>query len=104
MQIQIHTDSNIEGRAELATEFRIVVEDALSRFRDHIIRVEVHLSDENRNKGGRDDKHCVMDAHLKGRPSIVITDRAATVDQAVDGAASKLKKAIESSLGRLRDH
>ena len=41
MQIQINTDSNIQGREELATEFRIVVEDSLSRFSDHITQVEV---------------------------------------------------------------
>jgi len=104
MQIQINTDSNIEGREELATEFRIVVEDTLSRFSDHITRVEVHLSDENSDKGGSADKRCVMEARLKGPPPIAVTDQAATVGQAVDGAASKLKKAIESSLGRLRDH
>jgi ribosome-associated translation inhibitor RaiA len=104
MQVQINTDSSIEGREQLATELRIVVEDTLSRFSDHITRVEVHLSDENRDKGGSDDKRCVMEAHLKGHPPIVVTDQAATVGQAVHGAASKLKKAIESSLGRLRDH
>jgi hypothetical protein len=63
MQIQINTDSNIEGREELATEFR-----------------------------------------MQGHPPIEVTDQAATVGQAVHGAASKLKKAIESDLGRLRDH
>lgn len=104
MQIQINTDSNIEGREELATEFRTVVEDARSRFSDHITRVEVYLSDENSDKGGSDDKRCVMQARLKGHPPIEVTDQAATVGQAVHGAASKLKKAIENNLGRLRDH
>jgi ribosome-associated translation inhibitor RaiA len=104
MQIQISTDSNIDGREESTTEFRRVVEDALGRFSDHITGVEVHLSDENSGKGGSDDKHCLIEARLKGRPPIATTNKAGTVGEAVHGAASKLKKAIESSLGRLRHH
>ena len=50
MLIQVNTDHNIEGRETLATHVQGVVEDALSRFKDQITRVEVHLSDENSGK------------------------------------------------------
>jgi len=80
------------------------VESALSRTSDHITRVEVHLSDENSNKkGGNDNMRCVMEARLEGRRPIAVTREAATLDQAVDGAADKLSRMIESNLGRLRD-
>jgi len=104
MQIQLNTDHNIEGHEALATQVSSVVESALKRFSDHITRVEVHLSDENSDKkGGNDDMRCVMEARLEGRKPIAVTDHAATVDQAVNGAAYKLTRLIESTLGRLRD-
>jgi len=105
MQIQLNTDANIDGHEELATQVSSTVESALKRFSDHITRVEVHLKDENSDtKGGNDDMHCVMEARLEGRQPVAVTHHAATVDQAVDGAADKLHRMIESTLGRLRDH
>jgi ribosome-associated translation inhibitor RaiA len=104
MQVQFNTDHNIEGREALADKVRSVVEGALSRLSDHITRVEVHLSDENSaKKGGNDDMRCMMEARLEGRQPIAVTHWAATLDQAVDGAADKLTRLIESTLGRLRD-
>ncbi|RIK60088.1 hypothetical protein DCC62_28355 [candidate division KSB1 bacterium] len=105
MQIQINTDSNIAGREKLAAHFKAVVQDALSRFSAQITRVEVHLSDENSHKkGGDDDKRCMLEARLEGLQPIAVTHQAATLDQAVDGAAEKLKKSLEHTLGRLHDH
>ena len=103
MQIQINTDHNIEGHEALAAQVSGVVESALSRISDHITRVEVHLSDENSHKSGQNDKRCMMEARLEGRQPIAVTHHAATLDQAVDGAADKLTRLIESTLGRLRD-
>ena len=103
MQIQINTDHTIAGHEALAAQVRSVVESALSRFSDHITRVEVHLSDENGDKSGQNDKRCMMEARLEGHQPIAVTDEAATVDKAVDGAADKLARLIESTLGRLRD-
>lgn len=104
MQIQINTDRNIEGHEALAAQVSGVVESALSRFSDSITRVEVHLSDENSDKkGGNDDIRCVMEARLEGRQPLVVKHQAATVDQAVDGAADKLTRMIDSTLGQLHD-
>jgi ribosome-associated translation inhibitor RaiA len=104
MQVQINTDRNIEGHEALATQVSGVVESALSRFTDSITRVEVHLSDENSDKkGGNDNMRCVMEGRLEGRQPVAVTHQAATVDQAVDGAADKLTRMIESTLGQLRD-
>lgn len=104
MQIQMNTDANIEGHEALATQVTSTVERALSRFSSHITRVEVHLSDENSDKkDGNDDMRCVLEARLEGRKPIAVTHHAATVDQAVEGAADKLHRLIESTLGRLHD-
>lgn len=103
MQIQTNTDRNITGSEGLAAQASAIVKGALARFSDQITRVEIHLSDENGARGGVEDKRCVMEARLEGRQPIAVTHQAATVEQAMDGAADKLKRSIESTLGRLRE-
>ena len=103
MQIQINTDRHIEGQERLAAWASGVVEQALSRVGDRITRVEVHLSDENGDRSGQHDQQCVMEARLEGRQPIAVTHQAATMDQAVNGAAEKLTSAIEGIIGRQRD-
>jgi ribosomal subunit interface protein len=101
MHIQINTDSNIEGREELATHVERVVESVLSRFSKRITRVEVHLSDQNGDKNGH--KRCMMEARLQGRQPTAATHEAASLDDAVSGAADKLKRSLESTLERLKE-
>lgn len=103
MHIQFNTDSNIEGREELANYVKGVVEGALSRFSDRITRVEVHLSDQNSDKSGQDDKRCMMEARLEGRQPTAVTYQASDLSDAIDGAADKLKRSLESTLDRLKD-
>lgn len=101
MQIQVNTDSNIDGNAELFQQVEAVLRDALERFSDEITRVEVHLSDDNSEKKfGGDDKRCLLEARLAGLKPIVASHSAATVDQAVNGAVERLKRALESSVGK----
>jgi ribosome-associated translation inhibitor RaiA len=103
MQIQVNTDNNIEGHERFTSHVRSVVESALNRFSDRITRVEVHLGDESGGKAGQADKRCMMEARLEGRQPTAVTHHAATVDEAIDGAADKLARSIDSTLGRLRD-
>ena len=103
MQIQVNTDHTIEGHEALAERIRGVVESALGRMSDHITRVEVHLTDERGPKKGKNDKRCMMEARLEGRQPIAVTDEAATLDLAVNGAADKLARLIEHTLGKLHD-
>ena len=104
MQIEINTDGNIEGHEALAAQVSGVVESALRRFSEHITRVDVHLSDENSDKKvGRNAMRCMMEVRLEGRQPIVVTHQAATLDETVDGAADKLTRLIEHTLGRLHE-
>ncbi len=100
MHIQVNTDHNIEVHEALAAHLRSTVEAALSRFSDHITRVEMHLSDVNADKSGQNDKHCLLEARIQGRQPIAVTHEAVSLGQAVDGAAGKLVRSIESVLGR----
>jgi ribosome-associated translation inhibitor RaiA len=100
MQIQINTDHNIKGHEALVTQVHGVVESALSHLDDHITRVEVHLTDEISHKTTQKDKRCMVETRLEGRQPIAVTDEADTVVQALDGAAGKLARLTESTLGR----
>jgi ribosome-associated translation inhibitor RaiA len=101
MQIQINTGSHIEGSQRLESFVKSEVEGGLKRFSDQITRVEVHFSDVNGQKGGHDDKRCVMEARLKGVKPIAATHQAATLDLALSGCMEKIKKSLDSTLGRL---
>ncbi len=102
MHVQTNTGRNIRASESLAARVEAVVIGAMGRFADRVTRVEVHFSDENGVKGGTDDKRCMMEARLEGRPSSAVTHRAGTVEQAMDGAAGKLARSIESALARER--
>lgn len=104
MQIQVHTDNNIEGSARMSAYFTETLEEALSRFQDQISSVQVHLSDENAGKEGSDDKRCLLEARVKGLKPIVASNYAENIDIAVSGAIDKLVKNLESTIGKLRNH
>ena len=102
MQIQVNTDNQIQGSAELTQQVQDVVESALRRFGDRITRVEVHLTDESSShKSVGDDKRCAMEARLSGLQPITVTDQGSSLEQALSGAADKLKKTLDRTLGRL---
>jgi hypothetical protein len=103
MQVQVHTDSSIHGSDSLTQAVEAAVEGAVRRWTRRITRVEVHLSDVNRHKGGADDKRCLMEARVGGLQPIAVTHLAGTLPEAIDGAAEKLKKSLENVLGRLSD-
>jgi len=103
MQIQVNSDHHIEGLEALAAHVRGVAESELSRLSDHITRVEIHLSEVSSQEGSQHDKRCMMEARLEGRQPVAVSDHAATLDQAVNGAAAKLSRLIESAVGRRHD-
>jgi hypothetical protein len=103
MRVHTNTDRHIKGSDRLSAHVEALVTDALERFSEQITRVEVHLSDENGAKGGANDIRCMMEARLEGRPPTAVTHQAATVNEATEGAAAKLARAIASTLGRLRE-
>ncbi|HEY5237108.1 MAG TPA: HPF/RaiA family ribosome-associated protein [Rhizomicrobium sp.] len=104
MQIQVNTDHNVEGHEELARSVEAEVNAVLGRYSDHITRVEVHLSDENGAKSGGADKRCLMEARLAGHQPVAVSYEAASVEDAFDGAAKKLQRLLESTLGRINNH
>jgi hypothetical protein len=103
MQINVRTDDNIVGSAELIESVQAEVAAALDRFSERITRVEVHLRDANAGKTGARDKECMMEARLTGRAPVAVNEAADSLGQAVAGCSEKIARLIDSTLGRTRD-
>lgn len=103
MQIQVNTDRNVHGGEELTLRIQQIVADSVDHLSDRITRIEAHLSDENSDKGGANDKRCLLEARLAGLPPIAVRHSAETMAMAVDGAAEKLRTALGRTLGRLAE-
>ena len=104
MKIQVNTDHHIEGREAMVQQSKAALESALGHLAEHITRIEVHLSDENGKKVGNHDQRCMMEARHEGHQPIAATHEAETMEEAIDGAAEKLKRSLDQTLGRLGDH
>jgi len=102
MQIQVNSDNHIQGNIRLEQWVRSTVESTLERYDDSLTRIEVHLRDENGDKPGPHDKRCQMEARPKGHQPISVTHKAASLEQAIEGAAQKLNNALEHLYGKLR--
>ena len=101
MQVQVHTDSSLNGSAHLLENLAAELTESLSRFGHQITRVEVHLRDANGPKNTRDDKSCLLEARISGRPPVVASHDASTFRQAIDGATDKLERALEHLVDKL---
>ena len=101
MRIQVNTDSNIPGNEKFTAFVNSTLNQGLSRFSEHITRIEAHFSDENGNKSGPDDKRCVLEARLENRRPIAVTSHANTVELALGDALDNLQSSIKTILGRL---
>ena len=101
MKVQINSDHSVVIDGHLSDAVESSVTETLKHLEDRITRVEVHLSDVNGNKGGNDDKRCMMEARPAGQKPVAVTDEASTVEEAVHGAANKLKRLLDHHFGRL---
>ncbi|MDI2593860.1 HPF/RaiA family ribosome-associated protein [Pseudomonas sp. N3-W] len=102
MQIQVNSDNHIQSSIRLEEWVRTTIESTLERYEEDLTRVEVHLRDENGDKPGPHDKRCQLEARPKGHQPISVTHKAETLEQAIDGAATKLEHALEHLFGKLR--
>ena len=104
MTIQINTDKNLSVHEAFQAQLDGLLSEELSRFSEHITRLEVHLSDENGSKQGQNDKRCMIEARLEGRQPIAVTANANDYELAVSGAIEKLKASLDTIEGKLRNH
>ena len=98
MQVQVQTDKHIRTETDWIEDELL---DDLARFADQLVRVDVHLSDQNGDKPGNDDIRCGLDARIAGVKSLVVTHSAGNVHDAFHGAVHKLTKSLETTTGKL---
>jgi ribosomal subunit interface protein len=104
MIVQFNTDKNIEGTDAFRNYVAQSVMEELHRFSDHISRVDVHLSDENGHKEGKNDKKCVIEARIEGRQPIAVTHHADNNELAISGAIGRMKHALDTVFDRMKSH
>ena len=103
MQIQVNSDHHITGDERMNEIVSALITDAVGRYADRITRVEVHLNDVNGAKHGERDKRAMMEARVAGLTPIAVSNEADNLEDAMEGAADKLERAIERVLGRRED-
>ena len=101
MQVQVHTDSHVDGSDAMARWASEAIAATLARFAAQITRVEAHFSDDH---GGKKTQPaaltCTLEARVEGLPPVVAKHGADTLNHALSGAAEKLLRAVEHSLAR----
>lgn len=104
MQVQVETDNHVEGREKLIAHVEGVIRDAVDRYEEHVTHVEAHLGDVNGSeKSGANDMRCMLEARVAGVKNIAVKHQAESLHLAIEGAADKLTKALDSTFGKLQD-
>lgn len=103
MKIQLNTDKNIPGSEKLEAFLTEKINRSLKRFASRITRIEVHLSDQNAQKSGADDIQCKIEARIEGVHPVIVTDRNDTKEKAIDSAIDKMKSALDTVTGKLKN-
>jgi len=103
MQINVNTDRTITNHQGLDEHVESIVRGSIDRFGEHITRVDVHLSNENREKGADGGNYCMMEARVSGYQPIVVHEHSEDLRQSIKNAGGKLARALDSALGRLQD-
>jgi ribosome-associated translation inhibitor RaiA len=105
MTVQFNTDHNVNGKESLTGPFKELITEELSRYAEHITRIEAHLTDEDgKSKHGGNDKRCVLEARIEGRQPIAVTSHESTYQLAVEGAIDRLKASLETIFDKAGSH
>ena len=103
MNIEIRTDKNIHGGERLISYVRAELTQKFQRYSERITHFLVHISDENGEKSGDNDKRGMIEARPAGLKPVAVTHKAANVDASIHGAIDKLKRSLEH-LYEKKDH
>jgi ribosome-associated translation inhibitor RaiA len=104
MKIQFNADKSITINEELRASLTAKISDELSRFENHVSRLEVHLADEDGKKATLNDKRCMIEARIEGLQPIAVINHEDSIEQAVAGAIDKIKSSLSTITGRLKNH
>jgi len=104
MIIQINTDHTISENERMINYFKTIIADSLKFYSENITRIEVHFSDENGNKGGSNDKRCLLEARIEGRQPTAVTAQANTSEEALNSAIKKMTASLKKTIGQMKNH
>ncbi|MDP1742322.1 MAG: HPF/RaiA family ribosome-associated protein [Polaromonas sp.] len=104
MQIQVNSNHTIDTGESFERWAGAELHESLSRFKGDITRIEVHMSDENADKVSPDQKRCLMEVRLAHHEPLAVNHHAISQGEAFRGATDKLKRLLDHTLGKLRDH
>jgi hypothetical protein len=100
MQVKVNANHTIQTQESLERWASAEVSDELGHYRNDIHSVEVHLSDENSNKVGPNQRRCMIEARLNQHAPVAVSHQANRLDEAIYGACDKLNRALSHALGR----
>ena len=104
MQIQVHTDDNIQGGESLLHWAQEEAASKLARFREQVTRVEIFFTDvDGSSRSGPADKRCVIEARPAGRPPVSVHAEASKVGEAFSAAADKMVRVLGDDIERAKD-
>lgn len=103
MQIQINTDNHIENTAALRERTEEVVNRELKHQRQHLTRVELHLSDLNSGKSGAKDKRCLIEGRPAGLKPLSAEHRADDINLAITEAVRQLNRVLTTAIAKAHE-
>jgi len=104
MTILINRGENVETNERTTEYFSDAVKKDLDRFSEYLTRIEVHFSDINADKGGPQDKKCVIEARVKNREPLAVTAQDDAMEKAFNSALGKVKASMTTIVGKMRNH
>ena len=104
MLIQINSDHHISENEQMVASFKSLIADALKYHSGNISRIEVHLSDENGEKGGINDKCCLLEARVEGKQPIAVTCQANSIDEALKNSLVKMDVSLKKVFEKMKSH
>lgn len=104
MQIEIHGNNHAEIDQPWIDSQKQHLAEQMERFADYLTRIEVFINEENNHNQGPKKQRCAMEARMKHHQPIAVTDFAETIQQAVNGASTKLKRCLNDHIEKLSEN
>lgn len=103
MQIQYNIANSGTEDERIVERLDELFNSNLSRFKEKITRLEVHLTNENSHKEGQNDKRCMLEARIAGVQPVAVSSQANSFDEATKIASGKLKNKLDTLFDKLKN-
>ncbi|MCW8087423.1 hypothetical protein [Sabulicella glaciei] len=100
LPVLLNTDSSVQGHEQLSAMVERIVRARLRHLAPHLTRVEAYVTDGKRGGQGSADLRCALEARPENAKPVGADHSAATIEEAVRGAAGKLARVLRSQFGK----